>query len=89
MSVSSRITITGGKPAEEYALMVILEFNRGVEVVELYGVGDNICLLADVLAELKERLGDSFEIIDSSTGVVKSRGRRKNYLMVRLKFKPV
>lgn len=88
MPKRTKITVTGNRAPDEYALVAILELNRGAEEIELYGVGDHVCTLADALVELKSRLGDSMEIVSVATGTIKGKGKRKNYMSVVIRVKP-
>ena len=79
--------IIGSKPAEDYALQAIMEFHRGSEVVELYGVSDNICKVVDVYLLIRDRLGEALEYLGGEIGSVRGKGRRRNYLLLRIKYK--
>lgn len=83
-----KITIGRRGTALEYALQVIVDFNRGMERVGLIAYGREICKLADVVANLRERLGPSVRIVGWEIDNRKVRGRRESYLYVELEYKP-
>ncbi len=83
-----KINITRRMTPEEYAVQVIVDFNRGLERIGLIAYGKNICLLADAVAEVKRRLGDSVEIVSWKIDSRRVRGGRESYLYVELAYKP-
>jgi len=83
-----RITVTRRMTPEEYALQVIVDFNRGLERIGLVAYGRNVCILADTIAEVKRRLGDSVEIVSWDIDSRRTRNGRESYLYVELEYRP-
>ncbi len=84
-----RIVVSGKNEALDYALQVIVDFNRGIDRIGLIAYGENICKLADIVVELKRRLGDSVVIESWDIDSKKSPRGRRTYLYVELRYKPL
>ncbi|MGC8573122.1 MAG: DNA-binding protein [Caldisphaera sp.] len=81
--MEERIKINLGKdPAEDYALQAILELNKGSKQIELTGVGENVCKVAEVYLAMKSRLGENLKISSSSIGTSKYKGKKSSYLTI-------
>ncbi|AFZ70566.1 archaeal DNA-binding protein [Caldisphaera lagunensis DSM 15908] len=81
--MEERVKINLGKEAiEDYALQAILELNKGTKQVEITGVGENVCKVAEVYLAMKSRLGDSLKIVSSLIGTSKTKGKKSSYLTI-------
>ncbi|MCE4600774.1 MAG: hypothetical protein F7C38_04335 [Desulfurococcales archaeon] len=83
-----RIVVKRRGSVLEYALRVIVEFNRGFERIGLIGYGRDVCVLADVVAEVRRRLGGSVEIVGWEIDSRRVGGGRESYLYVELAYRP-
>ena len=88
MAGLTKIVVSPRREIQEYVLEVIVEFRRGSDRVALIAYGENVCMLADVVARLKDRLGDSLRIVAGDINSRKARGRRESYLYVELEYVP-
>ncbi len=81
-----RITVKKGEPIVDYVLEAIKELNVGPGAVEFYAEGRNICLLADVVVELRDRMGEGFRITgwEIKSRRVKGTDKRRTTLLLRL-----
>lgn len=77
-----RIVVRHGD-VEYYVVGVLVELNSWGEV-ELYAAGENECVLAEVVAELRRRLPGAV-IAGGEVGVTGRGDRRRSYLVVRLR----
>lgn len=77
-----RIVVRHGD-VEYYVVEVLVELNSSGEV-ELYAAGENECVLAEVIAELRKRLPEAV-ITGGGVGITGKGDRRRSYLVVRLK----
>ncbi len=73
-------------PVEDYVLEIIAEFHRGSTSLTLYAVGRDICKLADVVAELGQRMGEGFRISGWNIGSKKIKGERQSFLEITLEY---
>jgi len=77
----------GKKSIEDYLFDVILRFQEGDEIVVIKGAGDFISKAVDVYNRLKERLGDSVELVNVEIGSER-RGRRiRSFIAIKVKRK--
>lgn len=83
-----KITVGRRGNVMEYVLQIIVDFNRGMDRIGLIAYGRDVCKLADVVAGIRERLGDSIHIVAWEIDNRKVRGRRESYLYVELEYKP-
>ncbi len=83
-----KIIITRRMKPLEYALEVIVDFNRGMDKIGLIAYGKNICALADTIVEIKKRLGDSVEIVAWDINSRRGRNGMESYLYIELAYRP-
>lgn len=69
------IVDVGRKPIDDYIFDIIIRFQEGEDVVVIKGYGDFISKAVDVYNRLKDRLGDSIELVNVEIGSER-RGRR-------------
>lgn len=77
----------GSRDTDEYVLRVIAEIRHGAERVAITGYGDNICKVADVYNMLRERLGDSLELVEGSIKSIRVNRRRRPSLTIVIEYK--
>ncbi len=75
------------KPVSDYVFDAVVTFNQGVDELIIKGRGDYISKAVDVYRVLSERLGDTIEVVKIEIGSEKFRGRRRSYIMIRIKRK--
>jgi len=77
----------GKKPVEDYLFDVILRFQEGEDTVVIKGFGVFISKAVDVYNRLKERLGESIELMDVEIGSEKTGRRIKPFIAIKVKRK--
>lgn len=77
----------GSRDTEEYVLRVIAEIRHGAERVVITGYGDNICKVADVYNMLRERLGESLELVEGDIKSIRVNRRRRPSLTIIIEYK--
>ncbi len=75
------------KPVSDYVFDAVVTFNQGVDELIIKGRGDYISKAVDVYRVLSERLGDTIEVVKIEIGSEKFRGRRRSYIMIRIRRK--
>ncbi len=81
--MEEKVKINLGKEAiEDYALQAILELNKGTKQIEITGIGENICKVAEVYLAMKSRLGENLKIVSSFIGTSKNKGKKSSFLTI-------
>ncbi len=83
-----KIVIRPGRSVADYALEVIVTLRQVAPRVGLIAYGQGICRLADVVAAVKDRLGDDVRIVGWEIDNRRTRGRRESFLYVELEYRP-
>ena len=73
------------KPLTDYVFDAVVTFNQGIDELAIRGRGDFISKAVDVYRLLYERLGDTIEITNIEIGSEKFRGRRRSYILIKIK----
>jgi DNA-binding protein len=73
----------------EYVMRIIVDFNRGLDRIGVIAYGRNICKLADVVAEVRRRLGNSVKIVGWEIDNRRVGGKRETYLYIELAYKSI
>ena len=77
--------IIGKKPISTYVLSAIVMFNQGAEEVILKARGDVISKAVDVYNALRDRLGDSIELVNVEIGSENIGSKRTSYIKIKVK----
>ena len=83
-----KLIITRKMRPLDYAVQVIIDFNRGIDRIGLIAYGKNICVLADTIAEVKKRLKDSVKIVAWDIDSRRTRRGRESFLYIELVYRP-
>lgn len=86
-SPTTKIIDIGKRPIDDYVFEAIISFQEGVNDIILRGRGDFISRAVDVYWALKDRLGNSIELIDVEIGSEKIRGRLRSYIAIKIRRK--
>jgi len=84
---NTKIIDVARKPISDYVFDAVVTFNQGIDVLVIRGRGDFISKAVDVYRLLAERLGDTIEIMGIEIGSEKFRGRRRSYIMIKIRRK--
>ncbi len=82
-----KVIDVGRRPIDDYIFDIIVSFREGVNEVILKGRGDTISKAVDLYWKLKDRLGDSIELVKVDIGSERFRGRTKSYIALRVRRK--
>jgi len=82
-----RVVNVGRKPLDDYIVEVILAFQEGSSEVVVKGVGPYISKAVDLYNALVSRMGDSVELVGTSIGSERFRGRFKPYIAIKIRRK--
>jgi len=77
----------GRRPLEDYVFEAIVSFREGVNEIILKGRGDTISKAVDLYWRIKDRLGDSIELIEVKIGSERFRGRTRSFIAIRIRRK--
>ena len=83
----SNVIVVGKKPVANYVLTSIIMFNQGMDEVVIKGRGENISKAVDVYNALKDRLGESLELVSIEIG--SERGGRRLLPFIEIKVRRV
>ncbi len=79
------MVVVGRKPVSSYVLAVIVMFNQGVDEVIIKARGEAISKAVEVYNALRDRLGDSIELVDTEIGSEYTRSRRTSYIKIKVR----
>ncbi len=79
------MVVIGRKPISSYVLAVIVMFNQGVDEVVIKARGEAISKAVEVYNALRDRLGDSIELVGAEIGSEYTRSRRTSYIKIRVR----
>lgn len=77
----------GRRPLEDYVFEAIVSFREGVNEIILKGRGETISKAVDLYWRIKDRLGDSIELIGVKIGSERFRGRTRSFIAIRIRRK--
>ena len=77
----------GRRPLEDYVFEAIVSFREGVNEIILKGRGETISKAVDLYWRIKDRLGDSIELIEVKIGSERFRGRTRSFIAIRIRRK--
>ncbi|MMZ69047.1 DNA/RNA-binding protein albA [compost metagenome] len=83
-SPTTKIIDIGKRPIDDYVFEAIISFQEGVDNIILKGRGDFISRAIDVYWALKDRLGNSIELVDIEIGSERVRGRMRSYIALKI-----
>ncbi len=87
LSPQTKIIDIGKKHIDDYIFDAIVSFNEGIDEIIIKGRGDFISKAVDVYRILKDKLGDSIELVNVEIGSERFRGRRRSYIAIRVRRK--
>ncbi len=79
------MVVVGRKPVSSYVLAVIVMFNQGVDEVVIKARGEAISKAVEVYNALRDRLGDSIELVGAEIGSEYTRARRTSYIKIKVR----
>ncbi len=77
----------GSRDTEEYVLRVIAEIRHGANRIVISGYGNNVCKVAEVYNMLRDRLGNSIELVEGRIESVRVNRRRRPSLTIVVEYK--
>jgi DNA-binding protein len=77
----------GRKPLDEYVFEAIVSFREGINELVIKGRGLSISKAVDLYWRLKDRLGESIELVDVKIGSERFKGRMKSYIEMHVRRK--
>ncbi len=77
----------GRRPLEDYVFEAIVSFREGVNEIILKGRGETISKAVDLYWRIKDRLGDSIELIEVKIGSERFKGRTRSFIAIRIRRK--
>jgi DNA-binding protein len=77
----------GKKPLDEYVFEAIVSFREGINELVIKGRGLSISKAVDLYWRLKDRLGESIELVDVKIGSERFKGRMKSYIEIHVRRK--
>jgi len=85
---TSRIVVSPAREVQDYVLQAIVELRHGGGRVTLIAYGENVCMLADVVARLQRRLGRGLRVVKAEIDSRRRGSRRESYLLLELEYDP-
>lgn len=79
------MVVVGRKPVSSYVLAVIVMFNQGVDEVVIKARGEAISKAVEIYNALRDRLGDSIELVNAEIGSEYMRSRRTSYIKIKVR----
>ncbi len=83
----TKIIDIGKRPLDDYVFEAIISFQEGVNDIILKGRGNFISRAVDAYWALKDRLGDSIELVNVEIGSERIRGKVRSYIAIRVRRK--
>ncbi|MCE4625090.1 MAG: hypothetical protein F7C35_04420 [Desulfurococcales archaeon] len=83
-----RLTIGEQGSRRDYVYEVVDLVNHGIDRIKLIAVGDNICKLVDVVAELEHMLPGNVTVKGWKIDSRRVKGERKTVLELVIEYKP-
>ncbi len=77
----------GRRPLEDYVFEAIVSFREGVNEIILKGRGETISKAVDLYWRIKDRLGDSIELVEVKIGSERFKGRTRSFIAIRIRRK--
>ncbi len=78
--------VVGNRPLRQYLLDIVVNFNRGIEVVEIVGKGKNISRAVTLYNMVLNRLGNSVVLDHVEIGSeLDRRMKRVSYIKIRIR----
>jgi DNA-binding protein len=84
---TTKIIDIGKRPLDDYIFEAIISFQEGVNDIILKGRGNFISRAVDAYWALKDRLGESIELVNVEIGSERVRGRIRSYIAIRVRRK--
>ncbi len=85
MAQADNVVVIGKKSIPDYVLDVILKFNEGYDEVIIRGRGQMICKAVDVYNALKNKLGDSLQLVSVNIDSDNVGNRLISYIEIRVR----
>ncbi len=80
-----KVIDVGRKPLDDYVFDAIISFREGVNDIIIKGRGDGISRAVDLYWRLKDRLGDSIELVNVEIGSERFKGRKRSYIAIHVR----
>jgi len=87
MAPDVKIIDVGRRPIDDYVFEAVVSFQEGVNDIIIKGRGDFISKAIDTYWALKDRLGDSIELVKVEIGSERYRGRYRSFISIRIRRK--